>query len=197
MTRRAERGATLWIQDTPPRGLHVLVEGRVRAVRAHDGREAVLHRSGPGTTLGEIPLFDGGTYPATVVAETDVRLLVLDRRTLEAAMRLDVELAWLFLASLSARVRDLAGRLEARTAVGVRCRLARHLRARVAAEGDRGFGLGATQDALARDLGSVREVVARHLGALVREGVLARAGRARFDLLDARALDRIASQAGG
>ncbi|HSM60491.1 MAG TPA: cyclic nucleotide-binding domain-containing protein, partial [Longimicrobiales bacterium] len=60
VTRRAHRGATLWIQGATPRGLHVLLEGRVRAVRAHDGREAVLHRSGPGTTLGEIPLFDGG-----------------------------------------------------------------------------------------------------------------------------------------
>ena len=43
----------------------VLLQGRVRAVRVRDGRETVLHRSGPGATLGEVPLFDGGDYPAT------------------------------------------------------------------------------------------------------------------------------------
>lgn len=190
--RRVKRGSVLWTQGTSPRGLHVLLQGRVRAVRVRDGRETVLHRSGPGAALGEVPLFDGSTYPATLIADTDVLVLVIDRLTLEAAMDRDVRLALRFLHSLGARVRELATRLESQTADSVTTRLARHLGRRVESEGPMGFRLGATQAALARDLGTVREVVARRLGELVTAGVLRRSGRATYDLLDPVSLRRLA-----
>jgi CRP/FNR family transcriptional regulator len=151
-----------------------------------------VHRARAGDTLGEIPLFDGGPYPASLLAETPVRMLVIDRDTVLAAMALDVELAMVFLRTLGNRVRDLAARLEARMADQVRTRLARHLVARADAS-DRGdFGLGMTQSALAEDLGTVREVVARRLGDLVAEGVLARTGRARFRVANRARLEAIA-----
>jgi len=190
--RRASGGSVLWSQGTRSRGLFVLLSGTVRAVRVReDGRETVLHRSGPGSTLGEIPLFDAGPYPATLVADGEVVLLVIDRPTLEAAMERDVQLAWRFLRALSSRVRELAGRLDSASTDTVMIRLARHLSTCITREGATGFGLGATQAALARDLGTVREVVARRLTHLVATGVLRRAGRARYDLVDPVELRRL------
>jgi len=44
------------------------------------GREQVLHSEGPGATLGEVPLLDGGGYVATAIA-TEPSLLLLDEPT--------------------------------------------------------------------------------------------------------------------
>lgn len=177
-------GTVIWREGTRAHALHVLLAGTARAVRSRGGRELVVHRARPGQTLGEIPLFDGEPYPASLVAESPVRILVLDGASVAAALKADPALALFFLRTLSARVRELARRLETLTADPVRTRLARHLLARADASVRETFTLGMTQTALAHDLGTVREVVARHLGALVRSGGLERTERSTFRIAD-------------
>ena len=182
--RPFQAGTVLWRQGGRADALYVLRAGSARAMCSRAGRETVVHRAHPGDTLGEIPLFDGGPYPATLVAETPVRVLAIDRDSVLAAMEMDPALAMTFLRTLGGRVRELAERLEARMADTVGARLARHLLGRSDASGRDDFDLGMTQTALAHDLGTVREVVARRLGALVGSGVVARTGRSRFRVLD-------------
>ncbi len=186
-------GSVIWRQGTRASSLHVLLAGTARAIRARAGRETVVHRARGGDTLGEIPLFDGGLYPASLVAESPVRMLVLSRSSVMAAMKVDPALAATFLRSLGERVRVLAGRLEDRVADSVRTRLARHLLARAEASSREDFDLGMTQAQLAQDLGTVREVVARRLGELVGTGVLVRRGRARYCIADGPRLEALAT----
>lgn len=181
-------GSVIWRAGEAPKGLHVLLEGRVRIVRERGGREVVLHHAEAGATLGEIPLFDGGGYPATLITESAARLLVIQRPLLEAAIRQDPGIAFALLETLGRRVREVSARLEAVTTGAVRSRLVRHLLERNAAGGGGDFTLGMTQAALARELGTVREVVARCLTALVSEGGLVRVGRARYRIRDRRRL---------
>lgn len=193
--RAAERafsaGSVIWRQGGRADALHVLRAGTARAVCARGGRETVVHRARPGDTLGEVPLFDGGPYPASLVAESPVRVLSFDRTSVLAAMELDAGLAMTFLRSLGHRVRELAQRLEARMADPVGTRLARHLLVRADTSARADFGLGMTQTSLAHDLGTVREVVARRLGELVAQGVLARTGRSRFRVVDRDRLEAL------
>src|SRR5579862_6151168 len=72
-----------------PRGWFIVLEGTVRVVRGSGGRQHVVHTEGPGGTLGEVPLFGGGTYPATVIAEVPTECLVLSLSAIEAAMARD------------------------------------------------------------------------------------------------------------
>lgn len=181
VVRSCAAGTVVWRAGAPSRGLYVLLRGRVRAVRVRDGREVVVHRSGPGATLGEIPLFDEGGYPATLVAETDTTFLVVDRALLENLVVREPAVAWRLLETLGGRVRELADRLEAVTAGSVASRLAAYILER-AADSPGDFVLGMTQQGLAAELGTVREVVSRGLADLVSEGVLARTGRARYRL---------------
>lgn len=184
-------GSMIWRQGARAGALHVLLAGTARAVCARGGRETVVHRARPGDTLGEIPLFDGGSYPASLVAESPVRVLTVDRGSLMAAMALDVGLAMTFLRALGRRVRDLTDRLEALTADPVSTRLARHLLARSDQSARDDFDLGMTQAVLAQHLGTVRDVVARRLGELVREDVLSRTGRSRFRVEDRERLEAL------
>ncbi len=65
LTRRGEPGLEFF----------VIVEGEARTSR----KGAELGRLGPGSFFGELALLDGGERTADVVAETDMRLLVLSR----------------------------------------------------------------------------------------------------------------------
>ena len=59
--------------------------------------------------------------------------------------------------------------------------------------GDAAISIGMTQDRLAEEIGTVREVVARELRALVRHGWIASLGGGRYRLVDERALRAAAS----
>ena len=111
--RRYAPDEVLFTAGSTPRGLFVVLEGRVRVLRGNDGgRQHVVHEELAGGTLGEVPLFDGGGYPATAIAAEATRCAVIDRATLSAAMHADPEMAWTLLARLASRVRTLVDRLD-------------------------------------------------------------------------------------
>lgn len=187
VTRAFATDEILWRRGDEPRGLFVILEGAVRVVRGSGGRQYVLHREGPGGTLGEVPLFGGGTYPATVIAEEPTECLVLSLTAIESAVARDPRLASLLLGRLSGRVRELASRLDRVTTQPVARRLAAYLLRRH--EQSRGvFSLGQSQTKLAEDLGTVREVVVRELRMLIAARVIRRAGTGRYLVVDLRLL---------
>jgi CRP/FNR family transcriptional regulator len=188
ITRRFARGETLWTVGGVPRGLFVIVEGRVRVVRAPDGRQYTVHTEGPGGTLGEVPLFAGGRYPATAVAEVPTVCRVLDRNSLGHAMAADPDLAFRLLGRLAGRVRTLIGRLDRQAGETVRSRLVAFLLARCAEAGPGPFTLGATQAEMAEELGTVREVLVRTIRELKDEGLIRRVGRGCYEVADLEGL---------
>jgi CRP-like cAMP-binding protein len=91
------------------------------------------------------------------------------------------------------RVRHLVERLDERVR-SVRSRLAEFLLERVAtSRNPNSISLGMTQQALAEELGTVREVVSRELKALVSSGTIESLGGGRFRVSDIDALRRRAS----
>ena len=193
--RRLAAGGRLWTAGDQPRGLFVILSGEVRVVRTAGARQHVVHTEGAGATIGEIPLFAGGTYPATAVAASVVEFVVLDRASLMTAMRDHPEIAWTLLARLATRVRHLLDRLSSQTSDPVSARLAAYL-LRQPARPDGSITMGRTQQQVAEEIGTVREVVVRTLRAFVADGVIEVRGRARYALRDPRALQRLAGWSG-
>ena len=69
VARSVGEGHVLFTTGEACRGLYVVAAGRVRIYRTSpEGREQVLHVEGPGRSVAELPLFDGGAYPATSVS---------------------------------------------------------------------------------------------------------------------------------
>ncbi|MGH7279764.1 MAG: Crp/Fnr family transcriptional regulator [Candidatus Rokuibacteriota bacterium] len=81
----------------------VLVDGSATAEVSPRKRR----RMGPGEFFGEMSLLDGGPRSATVKAETDVRLLVIPRRSFQALLNEVPDLTRNILAVLSRRLRQL------------------------------------------------------------------------------------------
>ena len=192
MLRAVAPGEVLWHAGTEARGLFVLLEGEVRVVRSRGGRQHVIHTEGPGGTLGEIPLFAGGVYPATAIAARRSLGVMITREGIEAAIQCDPRFAFSLLARLAQRVRGLIERLDGLATQDVTARLAEFLLRRHQESRAPSFALGRSQAEVAEELGTVREVVVRALRALRESGVIRAAGNGRYVVDDVEALRTIA-----
>lgn len=69
-------------------GLYLIETGRVKIIGSStSGREQILAIQGPGSTVGELAVLDGGNYPASATASTDADLLLIRREDLQAFCR--------------------------------------------------------------------------------------------------------------
>lgn len=182
VTRAVPRDTLLWRRGDPCPGLHVVLSGRVRVYRATaEGREQALHTQGPGQALAEVPLFDGGPYPASARTLEDSRLLFLSRADFQAVYRAHPELMDAVVAELGRRLRRMVTLVEKVSLRDVYARVAltvlEHAEAAGAAADGATLSLPRTQEELAAELGTTRESVARALGRLRREGAIGQSGR--------------------
>ncbi len=179
---RFEPNAVMFLAGSEPRGWYIVLEGRVRVVRGSGSRQHVVHTEGKGGTLGEVPLFAGGTHPATGIAAEPTRCALFSRAALEAAIGEAPAIAFIIARRLALRVRQLVDRLDERSARSVQARLIEFLLSRPT-NGSASITLGMTQQALAEELGTVREVVSREIRVLTRRGWIESLGGGRYRLL--------------
>jgi len=195
--RNVSKDTTLFRMGDPCRGLYVVVAGRVCVYRSTvGGREQVLHTLDPGQPLAEVPLFDGGPYPASARAMEDTRLLFLSSDAFEWLYRNHVEIAEATIRELGRRLRRMVRLVEKISLRDVPARVAMTLLEYAgAAEGGTtgtAFELPRTQEQLAAELATTRESVARALARLRREGLIAQRGT-RIQILNPARLQIVAS----
>jgi CRP/FNR family transcriptional regulator, dissimilatory nitrate respiration regulator len=188
VARRFATGETLFRAGDEASGLMVVLEGKVRVIRRAGERAQVVHVEGVGGTLGEVPVFGGGGYPATAVAAEPTVCAVLAREALAAALRSSPDAAFVLLERLARRVREVVERLDRSALRSVSARLAEYLTVRADARGRSLVALGMTQTELAEELGTVREVIVRELHALRTAGLVRSLGGGKMEILDLPAL---------
>jgi CRP-like cAMP-binding protein len=183
----------LFRMGEPCEGLWVVIRGRVRVYRANrDGREQVLHDQGPGQPLAEVPLFDGGPYPASARAEEASELVFLARGDFEALYRSEPAIADAVIRELGRRLRGAVRLIEKISLRDVPSRvgltLLEYAEGSGAGDRTRPFTLPRTQTELAESLAATRESVARALRTLREEGLIEQEG-ARVRIPDPEALE--------
>ena len=171
-------GELLFSEGEPCNGLHIIARGKVRIFKTSmSGREQVLALNGPGDTVAELPVFDGGPYPASALAAEDAEIVFISRRDFHAYCLEHPEVALKVLAQVGARLRRLVGIIEELSFTTIRQRLIATLVKMAQSSGvktERGveFQLPATHQELASQLGTVRELISRNLMRLQAEGLL-------------------------
>jgi CRP/FNR family transcriptional regulator len=181
--RHFGRGETLFSEGDQCRGLFVVATGRIRIFKlSPSGREQVLAVEGPGSSFAELPVFDGGVYPASASALEDAEVLFISRQDFQNYCREHPDVALKVLAVVGSRLRRLVGIIEDLSFTTVRQRLI-SLLLRLAQGGGTSTKQGirveltATHQDLAAELGTVRELVSRNLSRLQAEGLLEVDGR--------------------
>jgi len=175
--KQMQKGEVLFIEHERCLGLVVVLTGAVKVYSLDSrGREMTLDRQEPGESVLELPLFDGGNYPASAVAATDnVTVFIVPRPAFQQLLADHPEIAARALRTLAIRMRRLLKMLEAQALHTVQSRLASYL-VRVAA-GRSTFPLEETNEAIGSRIGSVREVVSRTLRSLKEQGAIDLSGR--------------------
>ena len=171
-------GELLFSEGEPCNGLHIIARGKVRLFKTSvNGREQVLSVNVSGESVAEIPVFDGGPYPASAVALEETEIVFISRRDFNAYCLEHPEVPLKVLTVVGARLRNLVGIIEELSFTTIRQRLISTLLKLAQSEGrktTRGieFQLPASHQELANQLGTVRELISRNLMRLHAEGLL-------------------------
>jgi CRP/FNR family transcriptional regulator len=155
--------------------LELVVTGLIRVfITAPDGRTMTVRYCRPGALLGAVSLFAQPFWlPASIQPLTDAELLVFSPAVVLATSEANSAVSRALLDELAERVLSFMTEIHGGAFANMRQRVARHL-LDLASENQRGRELSVrvTQQSLAEAVGTVREVVARVLGELRREGLL-------------------------
>jgi CRP-like cAMP-binding protein len=121
-----------------------------------------------GDTCNEVPTFDGGTNPVNVETLEKSRVWVIDDATLQALVKRHPDFALKVLSNFGKNLRGMVRMVSEMAFYQVTNRLAR-LISELPSDGSLPPW---TQEQLAAQLGTVREVVARSLKELERSGAI-------------------------
>lgn len=169
--REFSPGEYLFREGNPCDGLWVLGEGRVKITKASpSGREIMLALDSAPSSLAEVPLFDGGDYPASVVAVETAQAYLLPTGEFHRYCHAHPEVALKILEVVGGRLRQLVQLVEVVTFGSMRQRLAKVLLDLRGERSSDSFKLPFTQADLASRLGTIEEVVTRNLARFQAEG---------------------------
>ena len=186
-------GEMLFFSGEPATGMFVVVEGKIRAFQqTSEGREQVMHIDSAGATLGDVPVFDDGPYPASAVAQTDSDVLFISKQVIEQFCLQNPHFVLTALKLMAERVRRHAQLVNSLSFHEVGQRLALWLLDEAERGGPEQTGrialhLSLSNHEIATRIGSVRDVVSRALARLQQLGLIVIKARA-ITILDARAL---------
>lgn len=175
-------GTPLFHEAAPCAGFPLVLRGEVRVARGNEsGRTLELYRVGPGEmcVASTSSLFGQSLMVAHGQAMEDTELVVLDRSGFEAWVA-DEDFRRFVFSIFADRLADLMGLAEAVAFQRLDRRLASALLGH-------GSVVHSTHQALADELGTVREIITRLLKRFERSGWL-KLGRERIELIDAPAL---------
>lgn len=167
--KQIPRGAVLFRPGDQCVHFPLIVAGTVRVQRVTEsGREIVLYRVSNNETciLTTASLLSDDAYSAEGVAETDITAYIVPADRFAALMNASADFRALVFDGYSKRIATLMSRIEEIVCTRINVRLAERLLALKGADNR----INVTQQSLAADLGTAREVVGRTLKSFERSG---------------------------
>ncbi len=175
--REYSKGELLFTEGDPCAGLFIIESGRVRIFKSSpNGREQILAVEGPGSSVAELPLFDGGNYPASTAAIENASIYFISKQDFHSLCLVHPQVPLKVLKVVGARLRRLIGIIEELSFTTVRSRLISALvrRAKTGKKTREGveIELPPSNQELASEIGTVRELVSRNLSRLQAEELI-------------------------
>ena len=182
------KGEQIFAEGEPCQGLYIVYKGQVRVYKlSAEGREQVLRNFKAGQSFNEVAVFDGGPNPAHADATTPSTLWIISRSLILDLARTRPEMAIAIIQNLGSQLRHLVGLVEDLSLRHISARLARLLLDTAAGGPD---AQKLTQQEMAAQLGTVREMVARALKQLESRGLI-EIKKGRIVIVDRQTLEKL------
>ena len=168
--RTFRRGQVVCIAGDPGDTLIVVVSGHIKiSVRSADGAELTLTVVGPGVTVGEVSVADGGPRSANIETVTESELLFIPRAVVQAVCARVPAAAQALTSAIAADLRRLTATTSDLVFLDLPRRVAKMLLSQPRSD-DGVIGQQLTQEEYARLLGSTRQSVNIALRGFERRG---------------------------
>lgn len=187
------KNTIIFNEGDPGLAFYLIKSGKIKVYKlASDGRELILGVFGENGLFGDVPVFDGGPYPATAETLTDVTAWSINREGFVNLLLAHPEIALKIIRVLGKRLRQAHGFVAELALKNVPQRLASlllKLASEYGEETEAGtvIDLPLTRQELAELIGVSRETVIRELSKFSRAGTLRLDGK-KIILLDKRKL---------
>ncbi len=167
--REYPRGDVLFWEDDPANGMYIMEQGSAKIFRTSpQGRQYIVRILQEHDTFAEVPAFDGGMHPVNVEALETCRVWEIDGEMLRELVNLYPAFAQKIIRNYSQMLRGMVRMVSEMAFYQVTHRLARLIESMPQDKSAPHW----TQEQLAAQLGTVREVVARSLKELERSGAI-------------------------
>jgi CRP-like cAMP-binding protein len=160
--RSVERGTTVFAKGDPGSSLFAVLEGQLKVIsHSVQGKYAVFNVLTVGDIFGEIALLDGGERTADVIALSDCKLLVIERRDFMPLVFSRPNVAQKLIEILCRRLRNTSRQVEEVMFLDLSAKLARTLLR--LGDGAGGPTIAMTQSEVAQLIGASRESTNKQL----------------------------------
>ena len=168
------KGQTVFSEGGEGTGFHVVLEGRIKVYKlSSEGKEQILHILEKGEPFGEVPVFEGGRFPAHAQALENSKTYYFPRKDFIRLIEKNPSLALNMLAILARRLRAFTRLIDDLSLKEVPGRLASYfLRLSDQRDGARDLQLDIAKGQLASRLGTIPETLSRILAKMVRSGLI-------------------------
>ena len=187
------KGSRVFGPGSAPKNYLLLLKGNIRVQQmSESGREIVLYRvsAGESCALTTACLMGYEEYQAEAIVEEDAQAATIPRAIFDDLIGCSAEFRRFVFTAFSVRVTNLLRVIEEVACERIDIRLAHKLLELARADDS----LAITQQQLAAELGSAREVISRQLSEFQRWGWL-QSSRGRIQLIDRSAIGRLANTA--
>lgn len=187
-----KEGARVYVPGMAPDNYILLLEGSVRVQQvSENGREMVLYRvaAGESCVLTTACLMGYENYPAEAIAETPARAVAIPRATFDDLIARSPQFRKFVFSAFSSRLTEMFHVVGEVAFSRVDMRLA----SKLLDLSHGGSRVDTTQQQLAAELGSAREVVSRVLAEFHRRGLVS-TQRGSITIMNRAALERLARE---
>ena len=127
-TQHIGKGEMIFHEGDKANGLYMVEKGKIKVFKlSFEGKEQILHIYGPGHTFGEVPVFQGGNFPASAMALDASTIIFMPRDKFVGLITSTPGLGMNLLADLSRRLREFTVQIENLSLKEVPARLAAYI----------------------------------------------------------------------
>lgn len=160
------------------KGFYILLKGMIMVFKYSTlGKESVLHIVKPLAAFADVPLFEGGNYPATAQALEDSVLIFIPKESFLSLIKEEPEISLKMISGFAKRLKEMTNKFENFTSKEVINRLAEYLLKEIKNSNNIKLAkplirLSVPKKTIAAYLGTITETLSRTLKRMQDEGII-------------------------